>query len=222
MSMLDGVSQCWPLAKDCLVWWDAWAAVGALLGFIATAILGFFTYRLGRAANRATRLATQIAATELDRQQLRDNKERVLVLVQIAGELSINLNKVRDISAFMGTPGYSDALVSSRKARDEFFNALDAVTFPVVRGVTERLHYLTPTDGARLVRAMGVLAVFQELRPENPDPDDLAEGLGVLSSTLPKVIDDLRIVWEASQAAVRELGIHDIEFARSVAGQQTD
>lgn len=41
MSMLDGVSQCWPLARDCRVWWEAWAALAAVSAALGTWVVGF-------------------------------------------------------------------------------------------------------------------------------------------------------------------------------------
>lgn len=38
MSMLDGVSQCWWLSEDCVVNWDAWAAVGTVAAVFAAVL----------------------------------------------------------------------------------------------------------------------------------------------------------------------------------------
>lgn len=58
MSMLDGVSQCWWLSRDCVVWWDAWAvAVGLIVGG-ATVVVA---YRSWLTSNRAADIAADTA-----------------------------------------------------------------------------------------------------------------------------------------------------------------
>lgn len=40
MSMLDGISQCWVLSENCVIWWDAWAAIGTIGATVVALALG--------------------------------------------------------------------------------------------------------------------------------------------------------------------------------------
>ncbi|PPU41205.1 hypothetical protein [Xanthomonas arboricola] len=64
MGMLDGVSQCWWLSKNCVVNWDAWAAIGTLAA-VAVALL-MSIYQTSR-ADRAQRSRARWVALELRR-----------------------------------------------------------------------------------------------------------------------------------------------------------
>ncbi len=215
-----GMSPCTsPGVGDCVVWWEAWAAVGALLGVAATLFLGVFTLALGRAANRAASLAVIIADAELNRQKLRDTKEGLLVLVQIAGELAVTMNKVRGIMERLEDRGVRENIVAQGRSLRWLRQELEGIAFPVVRGAIDRLHYLDLAHAGRLLRAMATLETCKEFNASEEAATEPDFWLLNLEHGLRKIMEDLGAVWTASQSATRELGIQEHGIAPSVAEQ---
>lgn len=212
-----GFSQCWPPGQDgCVVWWDAWAALGAMAAVITTAVLGVVTYRLGKAANVASQLAVSLASQESQRQLARDRKERILLLIQITGEISTNRERVNALHAHlsqMESEGYFAADVGYRK---DFMENMGLVAFPITEKLADRYHYLDDLTGTKLVRAMGLFASmrnnYEVLLNEQP-VEELVRAHGLLRLVLPRIAEDLEAVRLACAGAVRECGVDDAGIA---------
>jgi len=220
MSMLDGVSQClWP-SKECVVWWDAWAAAGSLTSVAATVILGFVTYRLGRAANRASQLAVDLASQETKRQDERDRKEAILLLMQITGEVSTNRERIAGLHAQLLQPGSAVNFFADLQYRAEFMRSMGSVVFPLVDKLADRYHYLDDLIGVTLVRAVGLYATlhvnYQALLDEH-DVEEVMRAHALLLTVLPAVVEDLEVVRLACAEAVRVSGIDNARIARHAA-----
>lgn len=224
-----GFSQCWPPGQDgCVVWWDAWAAVGAWAAVITTALLGFVTYRLGKTANDASQLAVSLASQETKRQLARDRKERILLLIQITGEISTNRERVKELHAHlsrMESEGYFAASVAYRK---DVMENMGLIAFPITENLADRYHYLDDLTGTKLVRAMGLLAStrsnYEVLLNEQP-VDELVRAHGLLRMVLPRIAEDLEAVRLACAGAVRECGVDDAGFGGAAlrqAGVESD
>lgn len=63
MSIFNGVSQCWPLSTTCVVWWDAWAAVGAWVAATVTFLAVLLPFRQGQKEKKQALEAAKREAT---------------------------------------------------------------------------------------------------------------------------------------------------------------
>lgn len=63
MSIFNGVSQCWPLSTTCVVWWDAWAAVGAWVAATVTFLAVLLPFRQGQKEKKQAVEAAKREAT---------------------------------------------------------------------------------------------------------------------------------------------------------------
>lgn len=214
MSWTEGVSQCWPLAKECGVWWEAWSAIAGFLAVAATSVLGYYTYKLGKAANKASRTALDISLKEAKTREERDATEAMLILNRIAGEISQAQVRVNSELNNLSLPATMREFISSDRARTDLFNRLDAYKFPISDLVIDRTHYLDPAISSRLVRAIYMFRSMQgEMRSwgataETIDFDEWYMWIGL---TLIVISEDLKIVSEACKDACKTLGLHDDE-----------
>jgi len=216
MSMLDGVSQCWWLSKTCVVNWNAWSAAGAIAAVVTTGVLGVFTYRLGKAANRASDIAVKIASSQANKQADRDETERLLVLVHIVAQVSANAGLLTHLIGLLNEPNAVEVFVQNKDFRDRVFGRLNKVSFSSVRNVEQRLHLLGRATSGRLARAVGLFELIQssdKYRDGTETDDELRSGHGVILATLPLIVGDLRTVEAECANAVKEL-----ELVRSPSG----
>lgn len=218
MEFFDALSNCWWLGKQCVPEWDAWAAGAAFVAVVATVILGVVTFRLGKAANKATALATDIALHQVKAEEFRSETEELLVLVQVTGEVSINQQRVSDLLVHLDGGGLGDVhFIRSEKFRSEIFAQIESLRFPLTEAVTGRLHYLDRKIAARLIRAAALVSIVQDgCRNASPHDteDDLRHAHGGLVKVLPMVIADLKIVRIACEESVTRLGIENRDLAR--------
>ena len=63
MSIFNGVSQCWPLSTTCVVWWDAWAAVGAWVAATVTFLAVLLPFRQGQKDKKQAVESAKLEAT---------------------------------------------------------------------------------------------------------------------------------------------------------------
>ncbi|WP_329845749.1 hypothetical protein [Stenotrophomonas sepilia] len=217
MAWFDGIFRCSPLGvDDCVVWWDAISAVGTIASVVATVILGFFTYRLGRAANEASALAASIANAEAVRQSARDRKEQVLVLVEINGEIWENQRLLAILHSDLSDHTSVDRFVKDSDFRSKVIAQFAQVSFPLTRGVMERLHYLDDPVGPTLTRCIGMLRALNEKyrRGVEGEPrEDLAAHCVVLRFTAGEMVKDLEVVRAACELAINSSGIDSERIA---------
>lgn len=217
MDFLNALSECWWLGQQCVPSWNAWAGFGALASVATTGILGMFTYRLGKAANRASDLAVELAANEYKRQEQRDSREQVLVLMQIAGEITTNRKKVLEIIEHLSAVGSQAYLMVSREYRADLLANLKKISFPLTADVTDRLHYLDSLVGATLVRATAMFSSIQApflAELENLEEEERRQAHEILTFTLSLIAEDLELVRLACEAAIKQVGIDDARVAR--------
>lgn len=166
MSFVDGLSQCWPLAQKCHVWWEAWAAGGtwasvavalmavfaAGIGVCVTAASALAVWRLGREANRLAYAPTQRAREEAVR-------ERVVLLSAIYGELA-NVSSV--MGAWNGTIEKVgiERLVVDKGARVVLAGLMRDTDMPMTKSLIGRLHVLPGDESASLARCLGLISVL--------------------------------------------------------------
>lgn len=218
MSRWDGVFRCEKLGvEDCVVWWDAVGAMGTLVAIVTTAILGYVTYRLGKTANSASQLAVRLAGEEAIRQAARDKKERILLLVQITGEVTTNRGRILELHEHLAEPDSQARFVENSAYRADFMERMSRVSFPLVERLADRYHYLDGKTGPTLIRAVGMFATMQGsyliLLDEQPE-GELRSAHALLFTMLPIIADDLEVVRLACSDAIRESGIDDARIAR--------
>jgi len=192
-----------------------WGAIAAVL---STSVLIVFTYRLGRAANRASHTAVEIAHAESRRQAFRDAKERVLVLMQITGEVSTKREHILDIVRHLGEDGSEAYFLVNQHYREDVFGHIARINFPLTVALTDRVHYLESKVGGSLVRAVGLFRTIQENYLEEREgvtQEEWGEVFRLLGLTLPAVAADLALVQNACKLAVAELGLENYDLAKA-------
>ncbi|WP_448129930.1 hypothetical protein [Stenotrophomonas rhizophila] len=211
VDFFDAFSSCWWLSQTCLPKWEAWSVAAGVAAVVTTAILGFVTYRLGKAANRASAVAVKIASSQAEKQAYRDESERLLVLMQITAEVSSNAGLLSHLLGLLNHPGCEVAFVSNKSYQDRIFGRLNKLSFPSTEQVKDRLHYLDRATGASLVRAVGMFQLLQSSdrhRDGTETEDELRAGLSAMRATIPLIVADLQRVEAECVAAVHRLGLN--------------
>jgi len=227
MSMLDGVSQCWMLSKDCVVWWDAWAAIGAgasawialmalqisLGAVLATIFLGYMTLNLGIAANKASDAAVTLAASEAEVREKRDHDESLILLMRVAGEMSDAQTYVGHIQRQLATEEGRQEFLEDQATREWVLSKWRSICFPNYEACSDRLHYLPIRVAARMARVVGLYGSFdggiRDLpAPTNAEAPKVLDAFRLISRIL---LEDLVVIQEACIKAVHELGMSDAE-----------
>lgn len=166
MSVMDGVIQCWPLAKTCEVWWEAytaWAALtttvvafGALavawLSVGVTTISALAVWRLGREANRLALAPT--AAAEEERR-----RERIVILSVLYGELMRMSSDAMTWYSLVEKFGI-DHMLDTEGSRLVAAENLSTIDMPMTKSVIGRLHALPADESSRLARCLGIVSVL--------------------------------------------------------------
>lgn len=210
MSMVNALSQCWWLGKTCVPEWEAWAVAAGVASVVTTAVLGFVTYRLSRAANRASAAAVEIAGFQANKQAYREESERLLVLVQIIAEVSSNAGLLGHVHGLLSQENSEAVFVMDKAFQNRVFGRLNKIAFPSLERVRDRLHYLDRRTAACFVRAIGMFELLQsgdKYRDGTETQDELRAGIRALRATIPWIIEDLRVVEAEGVAAVNRLGL---------------
>ena len=218
MDFLETLFGCWWVSQHCSPIWDAWAAGAGFAAVVTTGILGFVTFRLGKSANQATAVAVDIATREHARQTTRDETERLLVLVQITGEVAGNRTLIDALVEHLTAPLSQTHFMKAKPYRDDVFDSLDRLTFPLTQTVMERVHYLDRKTGACLVRGFGMCQMLQEAcrkRGVNESEEALGEAHWFIVDTLPLISRDLAFVQRQCERAAHEVGLADSEVAEA-------
>lgn len=201
----NGISPCMePGVADCVVWWDAWAVVVAILGVaVATVSVGvaalaaFAVFVLGQKANEVARVGLTNGIEERRRLNAetaaeRQREEQVL-LCFLSGELAQIRVMVGAMLGVLNGEVYSrDRFVSTPDVRAKLEARAGEITMNKLSSVISRLHAVQPKTGMRLARLAGDISSIQreaEVYAANhwePDTDDdpgltkeKIEGLGV-------------------------------------------
>lgn len=176
--MLDGVSQCWWLSKNCVVWWDAWAVVvGAFVGAATVVVAARSWVTSNRAADIASETATitllsaEIArdsakiaeeAKDIAERQHQETIDQRRMTASILGsllDLEIAMLPIR-LGAIIET--LDDATIAPQGTiigRDELnwiFTELSQPSLPAAEGAQDRLHCLEHGLGEQVAGLIGM------------------------------------------------------------------
>lgn len=203
MSWTDGVSQCWPLATDCVVWWDAWAVVVAAialfvawLGLAVAAGSAGAVFWLGFQANRLGQVSRDIAQDDRSR-------EGAFILAYIFPEVLDAFSKagamvsVRDtfLEYFPGAP---------KEGRKDALSTLRSIAMPRTSSHFDRLHVLEPDIGRRLARILSTLDLLNTAYGhliEHENDEHLLARLNDSCDHVESLRDDLFVVMKAAKKA---------------------
>jgi hypothetical protein len=225
MSGWGGVFRCEKLGvADCVVWWDAIAAVGAIGAVVATVVLGVFTYRLGVAANNASDAAVKLAADEEKRQKTREGREKTLVLVQINGEVTDNQKEFADIHKLLDGSLADKLFLTDSVFRHAVLDRLKKVDFPITNQLVDRLHYLDDPIGPALVRCVAMLRSLNRKGAEvrnGRDRTKTRDHYQVLCIATQVMSEDLKSVCLACRDAIIDSGV-DASRTSRIAGAEPD
>lgn len=215
MAWLDGVFRCSPLGiDDCVVWWDAVAAVVAVIAVLSTLFLGFMTLRLGQMANKAaiaaadaSHAAVEIAAGETKDRIQSASDERLMLLLWIAGEISAARGTVRRLQEKLDQSG-REQFKKDRSLRQHSFEAIKGLEFPNCAARADRLHAIGHPIAARLARGLALIKTMsRDLKPGAVEDAHAEKVFGLFERALPKLRKDLDVVADACSAAAKECGI---------------
>lgn len=202
MSMLDGVSQCWPLAKDCVVWWDAWAvvvaAIALLVAWMGLAVAGgsaAAVFWLGLQANKLGQVTREVS--EADR-----NREGTFILAYLYTEL---LDAYSSADAWFDQRGLLEYFPAADEAtRSKMLEMIRSISMPMTIAHFNRLHVLEPELGMRLARVLSTLELLRFAAPRLIGLPNDAETIARVEVTVDHVgalRDDLSVLLEASRSA---------------------
>ncbi|HDS1367145.1 TPA: hypothetical protein ACG4ML_000539 [Stenotrophomonas maltophilia] len=173
MSMLDGISQCWPLAERCHVWWEAWAVAVAFLGLAVAAIGAVIAY-FGVLGSWAAAYATYMAVIQpLKRRQLEDRVAIDLAMENFAGEL-IDLRY--DLGGSASSLGWLRAGFPNEAKAHVERHSIPNVSIPSLTPTPENRQIVEALNRLRRsVNAWNSHVQNFDIRPNPFNPSDFAE-----------------------------------------------
>ncbi|WP_354275769.1 hypothetical protein [Stenotrophomonas sp. 2694] len=162
-----------PGVGDCVIWWDAWAVVVAVLGVaVAIASVGvaalaaFAVFLLGKKANAVAQVGLTNGIEERKRLNVqlaaeREREEQVL-LCFLSGELAQIRVRVGAIQSLLNAATFSkDRFVSHSPIRAQLAERAGEITTNKLFSVISRLHAVPPKTGMRLARLAGDVSSIQ-------------------------------------------------------------
>lgn len=167
MSWWKAFSTCWPPGQDgCVVWWDAWAASGAMvaagIAFVAlavawinigvTAASAIAVWRLGAEANRLARAPSEAIQEEAKR-------ERTVILSALYGEL-LNVASAAEAWHELMIAFGIEHMLDNDESRKNAANSLQEIDMPMTKSVIGRLHVLPAAESSALAQCLGVISLL--------------------------------------------------------------
>lgn len=174
MSMLEGISQCWPLGENCHVWWEAWdtmigagaVAIGLLallascIGILVTAASAVAVYWLGRQAHKlaesaqleGTRQRTEDAKV-LIAERKREEQVMLCFLQAELQELSSSAGSIKDtlVHPLIGKKKF----VGDFESRKQISELSSWFSTDRIESCQPRLHAIPASTGLRLANLLG-------------------------------------------------------------------
>lgn len=174
MSMLEGISQCWPLGEKCHVWWEAWdtmigaggAAIAVLalgvscVGILVTAISAIAVYWLGRQAH----LLAEAGQLEGAKQRAEDAKvliaerrrEEQVMLCYLQAELQELASSAGSIKDTLLHPLIGkNKFVGDFEGRKQLSEFSSWFSTDRIESCQRRLHAIPEGTGLRLATLLG-------------------------------------------------------------------
>ncbi|MGX9721389.1 hypothetical protein [Stenotrophomonas acidaminiphila] len=222
-----------PGVGDCVVWWEAWAAVGALISaffaifavyvavmaMLATIFLGYMTWKLGKAANKIGESAVVIAKKESQAREDLAVIESTLILIRIQTEVAMVADRAAAIAESLA-PTMLANLLNDAESRSIMRTGLALLKLPTVGGLTERLHVLDAPISGCLARALGVCDTLH-IEWEDIEGETSHDAIKAVWNALPRRLQllefDLNKVRRACITAVQKLNINPPELIAIVA-----
>lgn len=231
MSWQDGVFRCEKLGvDDCVVLWDALAAVAASLGVIATFFLGGVTVYLAVKANKTAQDAMEASQRGVRNQEDATKAERNLILIRVQSEVA-SVAVVCDAIESSFTQSAFEEFVHHAEAREVAHALIEMLRLPVTKSLTPRLYNLAGKEAAYLARCLGICKTLRESWQgveDTTDEEQLRELWTASITHLTILSHDLYEIRCAAATAVAssgittpaltsKLGIDPEELARSAA-----
>lgn len=174
MSLIDGISQCWPLSETCHVWWEAWdtvfgaggVALGLMvlavssLGVLVTAASAVAVYWLGKQANRLAHAGQLEGARQraedaviLDAERRREEQVMLCFLQAELQELASSSGSIKDT--------LTHPLIGKKRFVEDFEARRQLSEFSAwfstdrIESCQKRLHAVSEATGIRLASLLG-------------------------------------------------------------------
>lgn len=210
----NGISPCMePGVADCVVWWDAWAVVVAILGVVVAAVnvgvaalAAFAVFVLGQKANEVAQVGLTNGLEERRRLNAESKAERQreeqVLLCFLSGELAQIRIRVGAMLRVLNGEVYSrEKFVSTLEVRAKLEARAGEITMIKLSSVISRLHAVQPKTGMRLARLAGDISSIQRevgayaaihWEPDKDDDPGLAkekvEGLGAGFDSIKRLV----------------------------------
>lgn len=199
MSWMNGVSQCWPLANDCVVWWDAWAvvvaAIALLVAWLGLAVAGgsaAAVFWLGHQANKLGQVTRDVS--EADRK-----REGTFILAYLYTEL---LDAYSSADAWFDQQGLFEYFPAADEVtRSGMLEMIRSISMPMTTAHFDRLHVLEPELGMRLARVLSTLELLRFAIPRLitlPNDAEAMTRVQVAVDHVGALRDDLSVLLKAS------------------------
>lgn len=194
MSLIEGFSPCLELGVNgCVVWWEAWAAIAAIVALVvafftmlltglsaaAVFLLGQKTNRLAALAHDLQRKNTSAKDEELRKEQLR---EEAVALAYTGTELADLAIALSGIVALLG-PGMSIELqnfIDRKNSRHFLAGMTQKLETNRLERLLPRLHALPTDNGLKLASLLGMchsLVSRCKAHAELKSPAEIDEGV---------------------------------------------
>ncbi|MNM61859.1 hypothetical protein D3C81_731700 [compost metagenome] len=180
MSMLDGVSQCWVLSENCVIWWDAWAIPVAVFAALGSWIAAWATYlAVVRPLRRRRDEDSAVAIAAMD-----NFAAELIELRYEIGMVGFTISSVKPDS----NPEWANAMVHQW--------ARYRMTVPALEARPESLDLVKGLNTLR--RAIGIWGSKAERFDLTPDPELPSEFqeyvINELNSDFVRLMDAIRLV----------------------------
>lgn len=209
MSMLDGVSQCWPLAKDCAVWWEAHSAtaawtsvivaivalVVASLSVLVTAASAWAVWRLGTEANSLARVPAALSETERER-------EAIVILSVLYAEFA-SISSVAGAWKELATEFGVDRLLDENESRSAAAESLRQMEMPMTKSLLGRLHVLPAQQSAKVAHCLGLVL---NLNAASEALEASGRGAYLAAETIERMINEAAVLEEKADQLIEEAG----------------
>ncbi|MCU1085577.1 hypothetical protein [Stenotrophomonas maltophilia] len=188
----SGASPCMTLGQgDCVVWWDAWAVLTAvvgtsvaMVGVVVSGVSAYAVFWLGKQANSVAKVGLKNGIDERERLNSEAKAERVREEKVLLCFLSAELDAARVRMNTLDTLFRSDQctveeFVNNPHMRKVFAQRAAGVRLEKLHSVVGRLHAIQASTGMRLSRLAGDVSVLQRYLDElaNVDTDQASEEL---------------------------------------------
>jgi hypothetical protein len=203
-----------PLAAD-------WGNVAEIVGALATIAVGVAAFFISHAANKT---AQKLAKLEIDREdeaKLLRKHEQTLILVGMAGALGDAFAALNACNMHIQREGEAERMLHNDDSRRACLNILSYGKFEIPESTRSRMHFLEPVLAAQVLRTHHMIdrLILSINGLGMVSPDVARYGMETMLMAVPQVLSESKLVFDACQAAQRDLGLSAADLDLATAGR---